>query len=110
MATSRQGIPTGTRLRQENRRYRGTGGLSQENRSVGFLPAFRDGETGQSELSLFSDGSPAPMHLLDGLPEAWIVERDPAGRVVACKSSVVAGFLLGDVFYTRNDAANALRH
>jgi hypothetical protein len=110
MATSRQAIITGAGLRQENRRYRGTGGLSQENRSAGFLPAFRDGETGRSELSRFADGSPAPMHLLDGLPDAWILERDRAGRVVACKSSVVAGFLLGDVFYTRKDAANALRH
>ena len=95
MATSRQATLTGARLRRENRRYRGSGGRSQENRSAGFFPAFRDRETGRAELSRFADGSPAPLHLLDGLPDAWVLERDRAGKVVACKSSVIAGFLPG---------------
>ena len=33
-------------LRQENVVFRGTGGISQENQSIGFRPAFLDSETG----------------------------------------------------------------
>jgi hypothetical protein len=43
--------------------------------------------------------------VLDGLPEEWIIERDPSGRVVAVKASVVAGFIYHDRFYTREQAA-----
>ena len=83
------------RLRCENRRYRGTRGISQNNRGAGFLPAFCDMETGRTELSRLAGGRPAPIHLLCGLPDEWVATRDAGGTVLALKASVVAGFLRG---------------
>ena len=98
------------RLESENRIYAGTGGTSQENRSKGFFPAFYDTETGTVELSRFSNGSLAPIHLIEGLPDSWVVERDLNGMIRAIKHSVIAGFVHGDDFYTRQQAAEALLH
>jgi hypothetical protein len=50
------------------------------------------------------------MHLLDGLPDEWVVERDAAGRVRAIKDSVIAGFVRDGRFYTREQAAAAALH
>jgi hypothetical protein len=101
---------TPEQLRLENLAYVGTGGISQENRHRGFLPAFFDSETGRSVLSKFADGRVAPVHLLDGLPAEWIVARDRSGRVRSVKSSVIAGFVLDGWFYTREQAAKATLH
>ncbi len=98
-------------LRRQNRVFRGTGGVSAENRTLGFVPAFLDTQTGAVYRACFADGRPAPMHLLDGLPSAVVASRDPTGRVTALKSSVQAGFLRAERFYTREQAAAAaLRH
>lgn len=97
-------------LRQENLAFVGTGGVSEANRRRGFLPAFYDVATGRAEIARFADGRPAPMHVLDGLPEEWVVERDAAGRVRAIKSSVISGFIRGAYFYTRDQAAAAVLH
>lgn len=98
---------TTQRLRKENLAFMGTGGISQNNRSSGFLPAFYDTESDTVQLARFSDGSPAPMHLLDGLPDEWVQQRYPSGRVAAIKNSVVSGFLRQGRFYTREQAALA---
>ena len=95
-----------TVLEHQNREYLGTGGRSQENHSLGFHPAFLDAETGTVYRSCFSDGRPAPFHLLDGLPDEVVLGRDPSGRVVNVKSSVVSGFLLDRKFFTREEAAS----
>ena len=95
-------------LRQENLAFVGTGGVSQENRSGGFRPAFYDRASGRAVLARFADGRPAPMHLLDGLPREWVVARDAGGRVSAVKDTVIAGFLRDGRFYTREQAAAAL--
>jgi hypothetical protein len=92
-------------LECENSRYRGSGARSQENQSFGFRPAFRDTETGIVYLSRFSDGRPAPFHLLDGLPDDVVLARSPLGGVEAVKQSVVSGFILERQFFTRNEAA-----
>ncbi|MCP5450554.1 MAG: hypothetical protein H6972_08395 [Gammaproteobacteria bacterium] len=98
-------------LRRQNQVFRGTGGVSAENRTLGFVPAFLDTQTGAVYRACFADGRPAPMHLLDGLPSAVVVSRDATtGRVTALKSSVQAGFLRAERFYTREQAAAALRH
>ena len=68
--------------------------------SFGFLPAFRDLETGETHLSTNTDGSLAPVHLLDGIPEGWVLERDTEGRVIALRESVIAGYLRGERFFT----------
>lgn len=97
-------------LKIENLTYVGTGGISQENRYKGFIPAFFDQETGDVELSRFADGALAPVHLLEGLPETWVVERDLTGMIKAIKQSVIAGFVRGNYFYTRQQAALAMFH
>jgi len=97
-------------LREENRQYRGTAGVSQNNRGMGYVPAFRDDETGRCEPSRFADGSPAPIHMIAGLPDEWVLARDGAGNVCAIKGSVVAGFMRDGCFFTREQVATAVYH
>lgn len=92
-------------LARENHQFLGTGGRSQENRGFGFRPAFLDSETGVVYASRFSDGSEAPFHLLDGLPDIVVLRRHASGRVAAVKSSLVSGFLRDGAFYGREEAA-----
>ena len=94
-------------LREENGIYAGTGGRSEENGGLGFRPAFYDFDTQSIHLSRFSDGRPAPFHLLDGLPRDLVVDRTPSGRVARVKASVIAGFVREGFFYTRAAAARA---
>lgn len=102
------GAMTDSRLERENVRYAGTGGVSRENRRYGFRPAFMDLETAAVYLARFADGRPAPFHLLDGLPDALVLSRDAAGRVVEIRPSVISGFEQQGRFYTRDEAAEAL--
>jgi len=92
-------------LRKENQLYRGRGGVSAENRSLGFHPAFLDAGTGKIYLSCYANGERAPFHLLDGLPDEVVVSRHPTGRVAAVKRSVTSGFERDGRFYTREQAA-----
>lgn len=98
------GLMTIRILRKEQVDFKGTGGLSQENRSSGFVPAFSDARTGATYLSRFADGRLAPFHLLDGLPPALIARRTVSGRVLAAKDSVISGFFRDGQFYTRTEA------
>lgn len=97
-------------LRQQTIAFRGTGGISEENGSEGFVPAFLDTLTGTVHLARFADGRPAPMHLLEGLPQILVEARDVAGRVTAVKASVIAGFVRSGRFYTREQAAASVTH
>ncbi|HWZ73779.1 MAG TPA: hypothetical protein VN326_20160 [Casimicrobiaceae bacterium] len=99
---------TNTSLALETTRYRGTCGVSENNRSLGFQPGFLDRETETVHLSRFPDGRLAPCHLLDGLPTELVIARDEQGRVTRVKSSVVSGFLHDGSFYTRDEAAALL--
>ena len=99
---------TADSLKRVNLAFSGTPGVSHENRGFGFRPAFHDTETGQVEISRFQNGQPAPMHLLEGLPESWIIERDAASKATAVKHSVVTGFVRDSRFYTRAQAAAAV--
>lgn len=92
-------------LRMQNRAFAGTGGVSCANRSRGFVPGFRDNETGCLYPSRTADGSPSPIHRLDGLPASLVIQRTAAGRVCVVKASVVAGFIRGGRFYTREQLA-----
>jgi hypothetical protein len=89
--------------------YRGTGGVSAENRSFGFLPAFLDRESGRFYLSCDSRGVPAAIHQFDGLPSEWVVARDIEGKPSAVKASVVAGFVREGYFFTREQAAQLIQ-
>lgn len=95
-------------LADQNCRFAGTGGRSEENCHAAFRPAFLDMDTSQVYESRFADGRPAPIHLLDGLPDEVIVERTTCGRVLAVKASVIAGFVRAARFYSREEAAAAL--
>lgn len=52
-----------------------------------FPPAFLETETGVVYASCYADGRRAPFHLLDGLPNELVLERDPTGRVAAVKAA-----------------------
>jgi len=95
-------------LGEQNHRFLGTGGRSQENRGAGFHPAFLDTETRHVYPSRLRHGGYAPIHLLDGLPEQLVVERDANGRAAAVKAGVVAGFARDGRFYTREEAARCM--
>lgn len=92
-------------LDRQNTKFKNTGGVSEENRGDDFHPAFYDTLLERAELARFSDGTPAPMHILDGLPNDWVIERNSSGKVVAVKSSIIAGFIRNGVFYTREQAS-----
>ena len=92
-------------LKRQTVHYRGTGGTSAEACRVGLAPAFLDSATNTIYRACFANGVPAPMHLLDGLPEELILARDNDGRVVSIKETVICGFVKDDVFYTRDQAA-----
>jgi hypothetical protein len=91
-------------LERENRRFRGTAGVSTATRGRGFIPAFRDRETGRVYLSRFPDGQPARFHTLEGLPDAVVTARATDGRVQCVKPSLQSGFVKSGVFYTREQA------
>ncbi|MCU0973205.1 MAG: hypothetical protein MUF80_04520 [Burkholderiales bacterium] len=99
---------TNTDLRAQSDTYRGTGGCSEENGDYGFLPAFRDHDTGVVYRARFLDGNPAPFHVLDGLPDEVVVNRAASGRVLAVKGSLVSGFVRLGRFYTRDEAVAAV--
>jgi hypothetical protein len=98
-------ILTSQTLARENREFYRTGGRSEENRGFGFRPAFMDSETGIVYASRFRDGSDAPFHLIDGLPDAVVLRRHASGGVAAVKCSVVSGFVRNGEFYRREEAA-----
>lgn len=77
-------------------------------RESGYLPAFYDHYTMTAELSRFTDGMPAPVHLLDGLPDDWVAKRSTTGKILALKESVTAGYLYKGFFYTPDEVACAI--
>ncbi len=96
-------------LMAQNQDFAGTGGISQENCCLGFVPGFMDKDTGRVFRSCMADGCPAPIHLLDGLPDDVVLNRDPRGHVATVKSSVIAGFIRNGLFYTRDEVILALK-
>lgn len=98
------------RLEAQNRQFKSTGGVSEENRSLGFCPAFLDEKTGNVYLSCYTNGQIAPFHLLDGLPQELVVSRTETGRVKSVKNTVAVGFVMGERFYTREQAVEAIAH
>ena len=88
-------------LRRENQSFRNTKGVSASCRVLGFRPAFRNAHTGEVRLSRFANGNPAPIHVLDGLPDHWGITRDQYGHAVRVDALVVSGFVKEDKFYTR---------
>lgn len=96
---------TAQALHDQNAAFAATGGISENNHAAGFAPAYLNAQTGETVISRFADGSPAPIHLLDGLPAHWLECRDAAG-VLRTVEGIVSGFLRGGAFYTREQAAD----
>jgi hypothetical protein len=97
-------------LLEENRVFSGTGGVSANNRSQGFRPAFYDFETERIYLSRFADGRPAPMHLIGGLPPEVVNPGRSSDIGTAIKQSLISGFERLGKFYTREEAAAAVEY
>lgn len=110
MNNNRLQLTTVATLKTENQQFSGTAGVSHNNRSCGFTPAFCNLETHAVEPSRFASGAIAPVHIIDGLPSDWIESWDAEGFVMAVKGSVIAGFLREGCFYTREQAASLTRH
>lgn len=92
-------------LELEQAANRGSGGVSSDNRHLGFVPAFMDTCTGKVYPCMFADGRPAAVHVLDGLPDELVVARDRYGRPSHVVGTMIAGFSLESRFYTREQAA-----
>ena len=92
-------------IEAENRRFEGTTGVSDVAAALQLIPAFQDARNGRVEIARFANGLPAPMHLIDGLPDEWTLTRDEQGNPASLKCEIICGFLRGDRFYTREEAA-----
>ena len=101
----RKGVLSTQLLRRENRQFSNTNGVSERNHNRGFVPAFLDTRSGISVVSRYADGRPAPIHILDGLPAAWITAFNSKGQVTAVREGVIAGFIHSGRVYTREEAA-----
>ena len=99
---------TSKTLESQNVVHRGSGGISQENCHQGFCPAVLDSETGSIYVSRYADGKPAPMHILDGLPQDIVTQRTEDGKVKAIKPTITVGFVRHGEFYTRQQAARVI--
>ena len=96
------------RLAQNLPATTGDGGPCPRTRPFGFRPAFFDFATCCLYLSRFANGQPAPIHLLEGLPEEAVALRSPCGRVLAARATLILGFERDGYFFTRTAAARAM--
>jgi len=96
-------------LKNENHQYSGTGGVSQNNAQFGFIPAFRNEKTGQVVLSKTTDGKISPIHLLEGIPNTWFSNKNSTDNTLVLVNDITSGFVRQGIFYTRKDAANAVK-
>lgn len=94
------------RLTAQNAEHAITGAAGTARR-FGFSPAFLDYATMRIHPARFADGTPAPYHCLDGLPEEMVLRRLSRGRVLLAKATLISGFERGGFFYTRTAAARA---
>ena len=76
-------------------------------RRLGFSPAFLDYATMRIHPARFADGTLAPFHCRDGLPDEVVLHRLPSGRVVLAKETLISGVERGGFFYTRTAAVRA---
>jgi len=104
----RKGILCSLLLEEENQRFADSPGVSSNNREKGFVPAFQDTRSGCCRVSRFSDGSPAPIHVLDGLPDEWVEAGKFNGREISICPHIISGFLRNGRFYTREEASQAV--
>lgn len=107
VAGSRQ-VLSEAELKKQNQRFRGSKGISQNNREEGFVPAFHNRETGEVAMSCFANGLPAPVHMIEGLPKEWALELNAKGHPFRVSASVIAGFFRDGRFFTREQVSTLL--
>jgi len=95
-------------LQQQGAYYKFNGAVFSD-ASFGFLPAFKNMHTQQTHLSTDADGNIAVMHLLDGLPDCWVDEKDADGRALTLRSGIVAGFMRNNEFFTLSEIIHGVR-
>jgi hypothetical protein len=95
-------------LDSQNSEFAGTPGVSQHNRAAGFVPAYCNHADGQVVASRFADGRPAPIHVLEGVPDHWVEYRDADGGSIRLKPTVEAGFIRDGRFFSRAAAKAAV--
>ena len=93
-------------LRNENLAFAGTNGISQNNSRSGFKPAFMNSNSGRIEISRTESGGPAPIHLIDWLPEEWAASTRKDGSIESLIPGIISGFSRDGKFYTREQTAN----
>lgn len=59
---------------------------------AGMQPAFLNPLTGEAHLSQTAEGMPSPDYGFEGLPDAWVVERDAEGKPTALHPNIIAGY------------------
>lgn len=91
-----------SRLDSENIQYANSGGVSQNNAAENFVPAFKNANTGEIALSKYFNGKPAPLHLIDGLPDSWLIKD---GKQKDLQEFIISGFVRFGRFFDRQEAA-----
>ncbi|MGH1460860.1 MAG: hypothetical protein ACRBB6_02375 [Neptuniibacter sp.] len=91
------------RLELENERFADSGGISQNNATQRFMPAFKNKHTGEIALSRYANGATAPFHLIEGLPENWLKKEEKCTDLEAC---IISGFVRFGQFFDRQEAAD----
>ena len=92
-------------LQSENQAFSGTKGISENNRESGFKPAFIDKKTGRIEVARLANGQPAPVHIINWLPNDWAKAFNEDGTIKCLIPDNVAGFVRDSIFYTRDQVA-----
>lgn len=95
-------------VQQQGTYYRFNGAVFSDV-SFGFMPAFKNIKNQEVHLSTDVDGELSVMHILDGLPESWIEEKDEQGKALTLKSEIIAGFMRNADFYTLNEIIQSVR-
>jgi len=95
-------------VQQQGTHYRFNGAVFSDV-SFGFMPAFKNIKNQQVHLSTDFGGQLSVMHILDGLPESWIDEKDEKGRALTLKSEIIAGFMRNADFYTLSEIIQSVR-
>lgn len=95
-------------LQQQCTYYKFNGAVFSD-ASFGFLPAFKNMSSQQTHLSTDADGNIAVMHLLDGLPDCWVDEKDDHGRALTLRAGIVAGFMRNNEFFTLSEIIHGVR-
>ena len=65
----------------------------------GFQPAFINVTTGETHLSVDSNGELSIDHSFHGLPDDWVIDRDSSGEPLALHTDIVAGYWRNSEFY-----------